>query len=258
MSTPAGKAGYNASVDQHVYISPHLDDAVFSCGGLIARQTAAGESVTVITICAGDPTPGALTSFAQELHDRWQTEDPPSVTRRAEDEAACAILSARVIHLEIPDAVYRKGPDSAALYPDEASIFGALHKSESELVAHLTGELARYVPAGAALYCPLGYGGHVDHRLTRRAAYGLGRVMWYYPELPYAGREEPIPDALGFPKGEERVFSLGSNVIEALLAASAMYRSQVSTFWADENALRADLREYHSRQNGLLIIAQDA
>ena len=54
----------------HVYLSPHLDDAVLSCGGMIHRQAQAGERVVVVTVCAGDPPPGPLSDFARSLHER--------------------------------------------------------------------------------------------------------------------------------------------------------------------------------------------
>ncbi len=239
---------------QHVYLSPHPDDAVFSCGGLIARQTSAGEAVTVLTICAGEPPPGVLTPFAQALHDRWETEDSPSAVRRLEDTLACGSLSAEVIHLEIPDAVYRRNINGTALYPDETAIFGALHESESDLVVNLQGELADHIPAQSMVYCPLGYGGHVDHRLTRRAAEGLNRALWYYQDYPYVMRGMAVPNEMGLPKGEKRVFKLDSREIDAWVQASSRYRSQLSTFWADEYALRAELRGFHAREGGLPII----
>ncbi len=242
---------------QHVYLSPHPDDAVFSCGGLIAQQTSSGEAVTVLTICAGDTPPGELTPFAMELHARWGSEDSPSAVRRLEDTLACGSLSAGVIHLEIPDAVYRKGADGTGLYPDESAIFRALHESESDLIVHLQEELSRRIPAESVVYCPLGYGGHVDHRLTRQAAEGLGRALRYYADLPYAMRGGVIPDELGLPQGEKRLFELESMEIQAWAAASAWYRSQLSTFWVDENALCAELDGFHRREGGLPIIVSN-
>ena len=38
-----------------IYLSPHLDDAVFSAGGLIYEQTQAGTPVEIWTIMCGDP-----------------------------------------------------------------------------------------------------------------------------------------------------------------------------------------------------------
>jgi len=256
LSTSLAEAGYNAHVARHVYLSPHLDDAVFSCGGLIARQTSAGESVTVLTVCAGDPPPGELSPFARQLHARWNADRAPIDVRRSEDLAACERLCAGVIHLEIPDAIYRKATNGTPLYPTEASIFGALHEIGSDLVDELAGKLARHVPAGAYLYCPSGFGGHVDHRLTRRAAESLKRALRYYADFPYAARGELLPDELGPPQGEKRVFELESGDIEAWAAASASYRSQLSTFWTDESALRAELTGFTARNRGLQLIVQ--
>ncbi len=174
--------------------------------------------------------------------------------RRSEDLAACERLCAGVIHLEILDAIYRKAPDGSPLYPDEAAIFGALHEIESDLVDELARKLARHIPADAALYCPLGYGGHVDHRLARRAAESLGRALRYYADFPYAARGGPLPDDLGLPQGDKRVFELESGDIEAWAAASASYRSQLSTFWADESALHAELVDFQAPNHGLQLI----
>jgi hypothetical protein len=254
MAFPHRQPCYNQFMSVHVYLSPHLDDAVFSCGGLIAHQTAAGESVVVLTVCAGDPPPGELTAFAKELHARWGSKESPCGVRRVEDVEACASLSAGVIHLEIPDAIYRRNADGRALYPDETAIFAAPSESESELIVHLQEELADRIPTEAVLYCPLGYGGHVDHRLTRLAAEGLNRGLWYYKDLPYAACGGLIPDELGLPEGVERWIQLESDEIDAWVLASGHYRSQISTFWADENTLRTELCGYHGNEGGFPII----
>jgi len=38
-----------------IYLSPHLDDAVLSCGGIIWQQVQSGHQVEIWTICAADP-----------------------------------------------------------------------------------------------------------------------------------------------------------------------------------------------------------
>ena len=82
-----------------LYLSPHLDDAVYSCGGLIYQQTQAGQRVLVMTTCAGLPPSGPLSPFAEALHTRWQVSATNAVTtRRTEDHAA----DANVYHLKRP------------------------------------------------------------------------------------------------------------------------------------------------------------
>ncbi|MBK8430550.1 MAG: PIG-L family deacetylase [Chloroflexi bacterium] len=122
-----------------LYLSPHLDDAVLSCGGQIAQQTAAGLPVLIVTLMAGDPPARPLSAFAQKLHDRWQLDAATAVAaRRAEDTAACDLLRADLQHWDIPDCIYRADPATGtALYNDGGAIFGSVHPADKQLAAEL-------------------------------------------------------------------------------------------------------------------------
>ena len=237
----------------HVYLSPHLDDAVFSCGGLIAQQVSAGETVTVFTVCAGDSPVGELTPFAYELHRRWGGSGSPMAARRAEDLVACGRLGASVVHYTLVDAIYRRGPDGQPLYESEPSIFGALHPADEARVPELAAAFQPALPADAEVYSPLGLGGHVDHRLTRRAAEQLARKLWYYRDLPYGLHDGPAPADLTLPTQEEARIGLASEEIDAWTAAAGEYHSQIHTFWANFDVMAAELREYHDSQGGLRL-----
>jgi LmbE family N-acetylglucosaminyl deacetylase len=237
-----------------VYLSPHLDDAVLSCGGLIARQVANDEPVTVVTVCAGDTPVGELTAFAVELHRRWGGEGSPVAARRAEDRMACGRLGASVIQLEVVDAVYRRARDTP-LYPDEASIFGPLHPADLGLVAQLAALLAEACSPTAHIYCPAAVGGHVDHRLTRLAAERLGRPLWYYPDLPYSARGSRLPEDLAAPPGLQTVVALAEEEVQSWVVAVAEYRSQFSTFWPNADGLYKELAEYIDRSGGIPLWA---
>lgn len=237
-----------------IYLSPHLDDAVLSCGGLIARQVAGDEPVTVVTVCAGDTPVGELTAFAVELHRRWGGEGSPVASRRAEDRMACGRLGASVIHLEVVDAVYRRAKD-APLYPDEASIFGPLHPADLGLLAQLAALLADACSPSAQIYCPAAIGGHVDHRLTRLAAERLGRPLWYYLDLPYAARGGRVPEDLAIPPGVRTAVPLADEEIQSWVVAASEYRSQLSTFWSNPDALYKELAEYLDRSGGIPLWA---
>ncbi len=238
-----------------VYLSPHLDDAVFSCGGLIARQVAGDEPVTVLTLCAGDPPTGPLSTFAQALHARWHGAGLPVAARRAEDRMACGRLGASVLHLDISDAVYRRGPDGAILYPDEAAIFGPLRAADLATLDRAAARLGEVCRSAVRLYCPAAVGGHVDHRLTRLAAEQLGLKLWYYQDLPYAARGGRVPADLPLPAGTEAVVMLADEEIQAWAAAVGEYRSQLSTFWPDAQAVYPELIGFHTRAGGLPLLA---
>ena len=237
----------------HVYLAPHLDDAVFSCGGLMARQTASDEGVTVVTVCAGDTPVGELTAFAVELHRRWGGAGSPIAARRAEDRMACGRLGASAFHLEVPDAVYRWS-HSEPLYPDEGAIFGSLHPADEELVAQLAALLEEKCPPDARLYCPSVIGGHVDHRLTRMAAERLGHSLWYYQDMPYAARGGVIPADLALPTGITMTIPLAEEEVQLWIDAMGEYRSQLSTFWGSEDGLYRDLTETLEQSGGLRFL----
>jgi LmbE family N-acetylglucosaminyl deacetylase len=172
----------------HVYIAPHLDDAVLSCGGKIALQCDAGDSVLVVTICAGSPVAGAdLSPFAQYLHAAWSLGDDPIALRREEDRRALAILGCDGLHLELLDAPYR-----VAAYGERDAVFGTPVANDplAEALPPILEQLWTQQPQ-ARFYVPLGVGQHVDHQLVCTAAIPLhdrGMELLWYEDVPYAAK----------------------------------------------------------------------
>jgi LmbE family N-acetylglucosaminyl deacetylase len=237
----------------HVYLSPHLDDAALSCGGMIHRQTRAGERVIVATICAGDPPPGPLSEFAQSLHQRWQTPAEAVAARRAEDLAALAVLGAEAVHFPIPDCIYRI--DSAVgqhLYASEDSLFGELHPLEAALIQQTAAEISRLLSGlgPSRLYAPLGIGRHVDHQLTRRAAEAAGSVSAYFEDYPYAARAPVSAPGASRRALAPEVIPLAEADLAAKVRAIAAYASQIGSFWSDPVAMEAAVREFARRTGG--------
>lgn len=235
-----------------VYLAPHFDDAVYSCGGLIHRQTAGGTVVRVVTVCAGEPPAGPLSPFAASLHARWGVSAREAVAaRRQEDLAALQRLGAQPAHLGVPDCIYRVHPETGTpLYASEEALFGPLDPAEGPLVERLARELERWLAREPAtrLYAPLGIGRHVDHRLTRAAAERLAHPLLYYEDYPYAAREPETADWGGLAAGLSPQFlDLDEADLEAYCLAVGAYRSQLSTFWADEAAMCAAVRRFCER-----------
>jgi LmbE family N-acetylglucosaminyl deacetylase len=239
----------------HLYLAPHLDDAVLSCGGLIARQSACGDTVVVMTVCAGDPPAGELSLLAQAIHFRWGLGPGVVGARRAEDRMACGRIGASVIHLPVPDSIYRQSPDGTPLYPTEESLFGPVLESEDLLVVWVSERIREACSEESWVYCPAALGGHIDHRLTRRAAERLGRGLWYYSDLPYAARGEDWPEDTGEPPGVLTTVPLAEEEVQSWADAAGEYRSQLSTFWQDLASMTEELRTYHDRNHGIRLWA---
>jgi LmbE family N-acetylglucosaminyl deacetylase len=238
----------------HLYLSPHLDDAIFSCGGLMAMQDARGEIISILTVFAGDPPDWRISPFAAELHARWGKPGPPVAVRRAEDRLAAGRLGAAIVHLDFLEAIYRKGDGDRILYPDVEAIFGPMDPEDGAIVERITDALSSIEIEGANVYCPLGIGGHVDHRLLRLAAEALHIPLTYYREFPYVTRRGGIPADMGEPVGTWRVRQLSDEVLENWTGAIGEYGTQLSTFWSEEQSLFEELHALLDDTGGILLL----
>ena len=237
-----------------IYLSPHLDDAALSCGGLVWEQARAGGTASIWTVCAGDPPDGPLSPFAEGLHARWMAEREATARRRQEDLAACAALGARVWRLAVPDCIYRRSQaDGRALYVSEAALFEALDPEEGALAQSVGAELRERLPPEAQVVCPLGLGGHVDHRLTRRAAEGLGIPLWYYADYPYVEALAGELEKLRIVNWKEHAFPVSAEGLRAWTQAVAAYPSQISTFWPDVQSMKAAVTAYCEHSGGVRL-----
>ena len=237
-----------------IYLSPHLDDVALSCGGLVWEQSRAGDSVSIWTICAGDPPPGPLSPFAESLHSRWKTGRQAIERRRSEDIAACSRLGSAYRHFQIPDCIYRLAPGSDEhLYTTEESLFGELNVREENLIQSLSAELACSLSPDAQVACPLSLGGHVDHRLTRAAASGLARSLYYYADYPYVldawGEIQRLQDQ-GW---KAQHFLISARGMAAWQTAVGEHTSQISTFWDADAEMRKALHNYNNQMGGISL-----
>jgi LmbE family N-acetylglucosaminyl deacetylase len=145
-----------------VVVSPHLDDAVLSCGGRLADEPA-----HVITMFAGIPDDvGALPMWdrvtgATSSHQRV-------VDRLAEDDRALARLGATTERLPLLDNQYRTEEHD--------------HRRAVELLRPL-------LASAHEVWAAAGIGRHVDHLAARDAAIEAtpaGASVHLFAELPYA------------------------------------------------------------------------
>jgi LmbE family N-acetylglucosaminyl deacetylase len=233
-----------------IYISPHLDDAVLSAGGLIFDQARTGRRVEIWTVVCGFPPEGELTPLAQALHFQWgfaSAEETVRV-RRAEDERAASIVGAQAVHFDVPDCIYRRGADGEPLYP--MGVFVEPHPAESGLAARITSTLAARLEPDDVLFCPLTIGNHVDHVTVRKAAEGLGRPLQYFADIPYLlnAPEELKRFSDG---GRPEVHAVSSGGVAAWAEGIAAYQSQVSMLFDSLDIMQEKIENY--AKNGLKL-----
>lgn len=174
-------------------ISPHLDDAAISCGGVILEMVRLGRRVTVATAFAGVPKPGLVTQLAEAIA---APMEPIAwvEARQAEDRAALEPLGVECCHGKLVDAVFRWNEGARiACDPGWDALFAKrISPRDLELVHIVTRDLTKIAENAQVdtIIAPLGCGGHVDHLITRAAAEGLrvtgDKAVWFYEDLPYA------------------------------------------------------------------------
>lgn len=233
---------------RYIYLSPHLDDAVLSCGGMIWEQVQQRNSVEVWTFFTSDPPAGPLSPFAKMLHARWNETQNPYLTRRQEDQRANDLLGCKWAHLDFADCIYRNDPKTGAPIIQVADdLFSPDYKPETHLLDRMVKELQARQLNDAHLVVPLGVGRHIDHQITRLAAEKLGRMLHYYSDFPYAAQD---PDQIKtlVPKSAEAVhFEISPGGLSAWQDAIACYESQISSFWTSIDEMKKAVAEYASQ-----------
>ena len=219
-------------------LSPHLDDAAFSCGGTAALLADAGWEVVLCTLFT--QSVAAPTGFALECQtSKGLSPDVDYMQlRRAEDAAAAVSLGCCVVDWRpLPEAPHRGYTSAAMLFqPPLAS------DDPAPIAAELRGVLDRYAPD--LLLAPACYGRHVDHVQMVRALHGLGRTAdAYWTDLPYAMRPNPVPPPEGLVDAGELLDIDISSVLENKLDACAAYASQLGFQFGGEAGLRKQMGE---------------
>jgi len=169
-------------------ISPHLDDAAFSAGGLLASRVDQGWDVTVATCFTGNVAQPTGFALACQLDKGLGADIDYMALRRGEDLIACETLGARAIHLPFLEAPHRGYASAKMLFaerlPDDRIV---------DAVATALGEVLAAERPDLVLG-PLCLGNHVDHYVVldaiQRSCADHAVLLW--EDWPYADRESRV------------------------------------------------------------------
>jgi LmbE family N-acetylglucosaminyl deacetylase len=231
---------------RHIFLSPHLDDVVYSCGGTLGVQVSSGLRPLVITVFAGVPAATTtLSEFALQLHRQWGVDSRKEVGsivqfRRMEDASALDYIQADYLWLDFLDAIYRGNP---AYYTSNEQLFGQVAPADQAIdqqLAEILLSLHQRLP-DAAWYAPLGIGHHVDHHIVCSAADRLvqhSAKVYFYEDFPYVTKDGALQARLGqLGTNFEPNFVEMSEYSLVRQEASAAYASQISTIFGNKDAM---------------------
>lgn len=238
-----------------IYISPHLDDAVLSAGGLIYEQTRAGMEVEIWTFMCGLPPTAELSDFAKEIHKQWDIVEVKDVVdiRRAEDVNAASIVGAKAVHLDFLDCIYRRGKNGEWLY---TGISMDPHPEDDELPAQIAETISSRLQPDDQLVCQLALGSHVDHVIVRRGVELLQKPLIYDVDIPYLFNypDELIPKTAGL---KEEVKPVSEAGLKRWQDAIAAYTSQMGMLFQTPEAMRPKMYDYWVNHKGIRLWTAD-
>jgi glycosyltransferase involved in cell wall biosynthesis/LmbE family N-acetylglucosaminyl deacetylase/SAM-dependent methyltransferase len=229
----------------HVFLSPHADDVVLSCGGLIDSLLSRELPVEVINIFAGASNTKDYSAFARHLHAKWGLKDAPLESRWSEDTSAMQKLG--VTNFErwnYCEAPYRKTRSHKPLYAAYDELMGQVVTGDQTLGTSIADRLRRHIdqlPETTVVYCPLSLGNHVDHQLLFGVGLRLaesGKQLRFYEDYPYARQ---------FKTNGHRANWLSTTVpinLEKKLDAANAYTSQVRGMGGSEKILSERLTNF--------------
>ncbi len=235
---------------RYVFLSPHFDDAVYSCGGTLSTYVHSGIHPLVITIFAGIPPSNIeLSSYALALYKRkYYIQDPEVMTmrRRKEDMSALDYLQVDYLHLDYLDAIYRGTPP---FYTERGQIVGGeIHPADTWIAAQLFQDLSLVYARFPDLiwYAPLGVGLHVDHQIVFLAAAHLlqaGATVRFYEDFPYVMKEGELQRRLELGKSLQPTYVDISPMLQHRCEAASRYLSELPIFGSTME-LYARMKEY--------------
>ncbi len=226
--------GFPRGSSRLMIVSPHPDDAVLCCSGLIQQSLRNGASVHVITVTDGD----AYTEAAA----LWFGKDTASLTkedmrrygglRRGEDKNALSLLglgASDVTHLGYPDGLLDQVYEAQTPVTSQYTGLSAqpdrpyANYTKVSLMTDLTDILRRIRPT--AVYLPGDDDQALDHRMAARfVRESLSNARLDIPVFTYAIHRQDSATASA--QTAQSVVLTGEDVTKKLQAIEA-YRTQV-------------------------------
>jgi LmbE family N-acetylglucosaminyl deacetylase len=237
-----------------IYLSPHLDDAALSAGGLIYEQTKSGIPVEIWTFMCGYPPEGEYSPVAQMIQASWKFSSAAEAVRerRAEDKNAAEILGASTLHFDFLDCIYRRGLNGEWLYSE---ITVPPHEADAGLPSRIAEAISTRILPGDVLACQLAVGSHVDHVIVRQAVELLGKPLRYDIDVPYIfyKTQELEPKSAGM---KESVHSVTETGVKSWQEAVLAYKSQIPTLgpvFDTPDKVRESIQTYWAERNGIRL-----
>jgi len=201
-----------------VIISPHFDDAVLSCGGLL-EQLAGKTNITIANVFTAAHDKPYTLSAKQFLKASGNiTALDLYKEREKEDKAVLSQFPVKVINLGLQEALFRRRkqqsflgkflPEFDHVYPTYRWHIVKRIAKDDYAVSELKKKLKIFKNKKRLIFAPYGIGEHVDHAIVRKVCEDLFDTVLFYSDFPYNRRL----DTYGNPINNGKVYRLDPDI----------------------------------------------
>lgn len=237
----------------HVFfVSPHLDDAIFSAGGLMNDLNVNGVPTTLINVFT-KPSKGPYSMSVKRFMLRcgYQNAEKLYKERLLEDREAAKKVGAKVINLGFVDALWRrKGvngllkslsnvlPELDYVYPvfKLSLAFGKISFKDVNLVSQIANKITKItcLKKDAYIFIPVATGPHIDHKVVRKVGDLLGNRVVYWADYPYVTNFKLDKKFVKQKFIHSYEYKISKKSKESLVK---VYRSQIKAIFNKDNGL---------------------
>jgi LmbE family N-acetylglucosaminyl deacetylase len=188
----------------HVFlVSPHLDDAVFSAGGLMMEFKSQEVPMTLINVFTKPSEPPYSISAKRYLtRCGYKDADKLFEERIKEDKEAVDLAGAKIINLGYVDALWRRRgttglfnilskfiPEFDYIYPlfRFSMAYGKISLADLKTAKEIETTLKALISGenNSVIFIPLAIGHHVDHLIVRNICSRFETKKVYWADYPY-------------------------------------------------------------------------
>lgn len=178
-----------------VFISPHYDDAVLSCGSLLSALSGKTD-ITIVNVFT-KANSGPYTLSAKQFLKTSGVTDAVALykERKEEDKMALSSFSVKIINIDLEDALFRRKkmtsllgkllPEFDHVYPTYRWHILKKIIQKDPAIKELSIKLASYKNKKNLIFAPYGIGDHVDHKIVRTVCEAMFHHVILYSDFPY-------------------------------------------------------------------------
>lgn len=248
-----------------IFFSPHLDDAVLSCGGLITKFVKEKKRILVVTIFNKVDKSHIVSDVMSNYVEKCGYSDPLELSkiRGFEDEKVMNRLGVAKKWMNFVEADYR------SIYKNQEQMVSEENlNKEKVLVGKVQIGIERLIEnnliENGELYFPLGLGKHIDHLILRKVGEKFKNIKVYfwedYPYKMYTSNQSQLlrlRDKYCLNRVEEVQEFL--EIKESLIR---MYESQIKVIFGNKPMFLSSFEKYYvhkkeSLNRGLVYLSDE-